>query len=185
MTNNEIVANNYDLIRLCCSHQCRKYDTPPEFLDDIVQEVCLILLEYDNEKLNKTVKENHLNSFVTGILVRQLYSTNSAIYRTYRRLRELSNDVTDDVEPADPKSKAKKEPPAENLPYYVEDYMPNDEDDDETLMLKSRIADLRPGERNIFLSFCENPNVSSMARTLKCPQALLTNYLNGVRNKLK
>lgn len=185
MTNSEIVAENYDLIKLCCSHQCRKYDTPMEFVDDITQEICLILLEYDNAKLSKIVEENHLNSFITGILVRQLYSTNSQIYRMYRKLRELSNEVTEDVEPAAPKIRHKKEAPAENLPYYVEDYMPNDEDDDETLYYKEVIAGLRPGERNIFLSYCENPNVSSMARSLKCPQALLNNYLNNVKNKFK
>lgn len=185
MTNNEIVTSNYDMIQLCCSHQVRKYDTPPEFLDDIVQDICMTLLEYDNAKLNKIVEENHLNAFVTGILVRQLYSTNSQTYRTYRRLRELSNEVTEDLEPAVSRVKMKKEVPAEQLPYYPEDYDIKDDDDEQMEKIKKSLTTLSPGERNIFLTYCENPNITSFARQLKCPAPLLRNYLNSVKNKIK
>lgn len=185
MTNNEIVANNIDLIKLCCSHQVRKYDTPQEFLDDIIQDTCITLLEYDNEKLNRIVEEDHLNAFITGILVRQLYSTNSQTYRIYRRLRELSNEVTEDVEPADPKSKAKKEPPAEKLPYYPEDFEIREDDTEEMVKIKQSISTLSPGERNIFLSYCENPNLTAFAKQLKVTPGLLRNYLNNVKNKIK
>lgn len=185
MTNNEIVANNIDLIKLCCSHQVRKYDTPPEFLDDIIQDTCITLLEYDNEKLNNIVKEDHLNAFITGILVRQLYSTNSQTYRIYRRLRELSNEVTEDVEPADPKSKAKKEAPAENLPYYPEDFEIREDDTEEMVKIKQSIATISPGERNIFLSYCEKPNLTAFAKQLKVTPGLLRNYLTNVKNKIK
>ena len=185
MTNNEIVANNIDLIKLCCSHQVRKYDTPPEFLDDIIQDTCITLLEYDNEKLNNIVKGDHLNAFITGILVRQLYSTNSQTYRIYRRLRELSNEVTEDVEPADPKSKAKKAPPAEKLPYYPEDFEIREDDTEEMVKIKQSISTLSPGERNIFLCYCENPNLTAFAKQLKVTPGLLRNYLNNVKNKIK
>lgn len=185
MTNNEIVTSNFEMIKLCCSHQVRKYDTPPEFLDDIVQDICMTLLEYDNAKLNKIVEENHLNAFVTGILVRQLYSTNSQTYRTYRRLRELSNEVTEDLEPAVSRVKMKKEAPAEQLPYYPEDYDIKDDDDEQMEKIKKSLTTLSPGERNIFLTYCENPNITSFARQLKCPAPLLRNYLNSVKNKIK
>lgn len=185
MTNSEIVAANWELINTCCSHQVRKYDCPREFLDDVVQETALTLLEYDNEKLNKIHDDKKLNAFVTGILVRQLYSTNSQFYRKYRKLRELMNEVTEDVEPAMPKIKSKREAPVEEMPYYPEDFMPNEDDDDETLEMKARIWALGPGERNIFLSYCETPNVSSLARAMKCPQALVNNYINNVKKKLK
>ena len=185
MTNNEIVSGNFELIKTCCSHQVNKYDTPPEFLDDVVQEVSLILLEYDNEKLNKIVEENHLNSFITGILVKQLYSTNSAFYRTYRRFRDNSNPVTEYDTPAEPKAKTKKQEPVENLPYYPEDYEFSEDDSDELTALKTSILELSPGERNIFLTYCEKPNVSSFARELKVSPQLLKNYLNPIKNKLK
>lgn len=185
MTNNEIVSSNYELIKTCCFHQAMKYDTPSEFLDDIVQEVSLILLEYDNEKLNKIVEENHLNAFISGILVKQLYSTNSAFYRTYRRFRENSNPVSENAEAAEPKSKVKKEKPAEKVPYYPEDYEVSEDDSDELAELKAAIMELSPGERNIFLTYCENPNLSSFARELKVSPQLLKNYLTPIKNKLK
>ena len=185
MSNNEIVTQNFELISTCVSHQMRKYDTPREFYDDIVQDVCMTLLEYDNNKLNKINDENHLNAFVSGILVRQLYSTNSQTYRTYRRLRELSNEVTEDLEPAVSKVKVKKEAPAEQLPYYPEDYDIKDDDTEEMEKIKKSLLTLSPGERNIFLTYCENPNITSFARQLKCPAPLLRNYLNSVKNKIK
>lgn len=185
LTNNQIVEQNFELIKLCCSHQVRKYDTPPEFLDDVVQELCVILLEYDNNKLNKIVEDGHLNAFITACLVRQLYSTNSQFYRTYRRLRELSNEVSEDVEPAAPKSKVKKEPPAEKLPYYPEDFEIREDDTEEMVKIKQSISTLSPGERNIFLSYCENPNLTAFAKQLKVTPGLLRNYLNNVKNKIK
>ena len=185
MTNSEIVRENMELIETCCSHQVRKYDCPKEFLSDVVQETALTLLEYDNAKLNKIVSDKKLNAFITGILLHQLYSTNSQFYRKYRKLRELANDVTEDVTPAQSRIKTKKETPAEQMPYYPEDFMPCEDDDDEMVALKVKIWKLSPGERNIFLSYCENPNVSSLARSMKCPQALLNNYLNNVKKKLK
>lgn len=185
MTNNEIVEKNFELIKTCVSHQMRKYDCPREFYDDAVNDMAVVLLNYDNDKLNKIVNEKHLNAFISGCLVKFFYSTNSQFYRTYRRLRELSNNVTEDVEPVQSKMNVKKEAPAENLPYYPEDFMPAEDDDDYLLKLKDKIMRLGPGERNIFLSYCETPNVSFMARKMKCPQALLNNYLNNVKNKLK
>lgn len=185
MTNNEIVEKNFELIKTCVSHQMRKYDCPREFYDDAVNDMAVVLLNYDNDKLNKIVNEKHLNAFISGCLVKFFYSTNSQFYRTYRRLRELSNNVTEDVEPVQSKMNVKKEAPAENLPYYPEDFMPTEDDDDDLLKLKDKIMRLGPGERNIFLSYCETPNVSFMARKMKCPQALLNNYLNNVKNKLK
>lgn len=185
LTNNEIVTSNFDLIRLCCFHQATKYDTPSEFLDDIVQEVSLILLEYDNEKLNKIVEENHLNAFITACLKRQLYSTNSAFYRTYRRFRENSNPVSENDNAAESKAKVKKEKPAEKVPYYPEDYEASEDDSDELAELKAAIMELSPGERNIFLTYCENPNISSFARELKVSPQLLKNYLAPIKTKLK
>lgn len=185
LTNNEIVEQNFDLVQTCVSHQMRKYDTPREFYDDAVQEMVLVLLNYDNEKLNKILEEKHLNAFITGCLVKFFYSTNSQFYRTYRRLRELSNEVTEDVQPAVSKVKQKKEAPAENLPYYPEDYDVTEEDSEEITRIKRSVATLGPGERNIFLTYCENPNLTNLAKQLKVPSGLLRNYLNNVKNKIK
>lgn len=87
--------NNYALIRTCCRFQVNKYSIPLDLHDDVLQLVCLVILEYDNDKLNKIVEENHLNAFVTGILVRQLYSRNSPFYREFRKFQNITSSIDD------------------------------------------------------------------------------------------
>lgn len=87
--------NNYALIRTCCRFQVNKYSIPLDLHNDVLQLVCLVILEYDNAKLNKIVEENHLNAFVTGILVRQLYSRNSPFYREFRKFQNITSSIDD------------------------------------------------------------------------------------------
>lgn len=87
--------NNYSLICTCCRFQVTKYSIPHELHNDVLQLVCLVILEYDNAKLNKIVEENHLNAFVTGILVRQLYSKNSPFYREFRKFQNITSSIDD------------------------------------------------------------------------------------------
>ena len=87
--------NNYALIRTCCRFQVNKYSIPLDLHNDVLQLVCLVILEYDNVKLNKIVEENHLNAFVTGILVRQLYSRNSPFYREFRKFQNITSSIDD------------------------------------------------------------------------------------------
>lgn len=84
MTNNEILIENYELLQQCVNYQAKRFGWL-KFKDDIIQDLCLIILNYDNEKLNKTHNENHMNCFMTGILVRQLNSRNSPAYKNYRK----------------------------------------------------------------------------------------------------
>lgn len=188
MTNNEIVKENFELIKLCVSHQMRIYGTPSDLYDDIVQDVCMILLEYDNEKLDKIQSENHMSAFITGILVRQLYSTNSAVYRTYRRLTDNSDDIAsawylDDTYTATPKCKEKKEKSED--PISVEDYNVTEDDSDFMVSVKESLDKLSIGELSIFLNYAETGNVSKLARQMKVPQALLSYYIGQVKNKIK
>ena len=87
--------NNYALIRTCCRFQVNKYSIPLDLHNDVLQLVCLVILEYDNAKLNKIVEENHLNAFVTGILTRQLYSRNSPFYREFRKFQKITSSIDD------------------------------------------------------------------------------------------
>lgn len=188
MTNNEIVSGNIDLIKLCVSHQMRIYSTPSDLYDDIVQDVCMILLEYDNEKLDKIQSENHMSAFITGILVRQLYSTNSAVYRTYRRLADNSDNLDsalhlDDTYTAAPKCKEKKEKSED--PISVEDYNVAEDDSDFMVSVKESLDKLSIGELSIFLNYAETGNVSKLARQMKVPTALLSYYIGQVKNKIK
>lgn len=188
MTNNEIVKDNFDLIKLCVSHQMRIYGTPGDLYDDIVQDLCMILLEYDNEKLNQIHSENHMSAFITGILVRQLYSTNSAVYRTYRRFTDNSDDISaawyiDNDYAALPRCKEKKE--KSDDPVSIEDYNVTDDDSDFMMSVKEALDKLSIGELSIFLNYAESGNISKLARQMKVPQALLAYYIGQVKNKIK
>ena len=68
----------------------KRYSTPLEFKQELFQTMSLIILEYDNKKLNNIVEQNHLNAFITGILRNQLYSRSSSFYRDNLRLKNNS-----------------------------------------------------------------------------------------------
>ena len=69
--------------------------------------------------------------------------------------------------------------------YYPEDFEIREDDTEEMVKIKQSIATLSPGERNIFLSYCENPNLTAFAKQLKVTPSLLRNYINNVKNKIK
>lgn len=89
LSNSEILLANLKLIDTCISFQASKYNLQ-QYIDDIKQEIYLIILEYPNDKLNAINTENHMNAFVTGILVKQLYSKTSSFYRRYRKFSEVA-----------------------------------------------------------------------------------------------
>lgn len=89
-TNNEILTDNLKLLEHCIHFQMKRYSTPLEFKQELFQTLALIILEYDNTKLNTIVEQNHLNAFITGILRNQLYSRSSSFYRDYLRLKNNS-----------------------------------------------------------------------------------------------
>ena len=76
MTNNEIVEHylNNRLIKTCVEVQGKRGHISDYTQDDILQELVLILLTYDNEKLNRIHNEKHMNAFITGILTNQIFS---------------------------------------------------------------------------------------------------------------
>lgn len=82
----EIISRNIDLINTCVDCQFAKYKDL-QFKEDMRSDLIIILNNYDNEKLNQIEEENHLNAFITGILIRQLWSNGSDFYKTYYRLQ--------------------------------------------------------------------------------------------------
>ena len=89
-SNNEILIDNLVLLGHCIHFQMKRYSTPLEFKQELFQTLSLIILEYDNTKLNAIVEQNHLNAFITGILRNQLYSRSSSFYRDNLRLKNNS-----------------------------------------------------------------------------------------------
>lgn len=64
----------------------------PKYFDDFVQEIYLILLEYDQEKLQAIYEKGDINFFLTRIIKNQWCSTTSPFYRKYRKYYEYADE---------------------------------------------------------------------------------------------
>lgn len=78
-------------------------------IDDLVQEVYVILLEYNRDKIIELYKKKQLKFFIIGILQRQYHSNTSPFYKKYKKYytlvdgnnvnkSEVNDDDVDDVE---------------------------------------------------------------------------------------
>lgn len=51
--------------------------------DDLVQEVYLILLEYDRDKIEQMIKNKQINFFISRIIMNQVFSCTSEFHKKY------------------------------------------------------------------------------------------------------
>ena len=58
-------------------------------LDDLVQEVALILLEYEQEKIEAMAQSGQLKFFITRVMMNQYFSKTSTYHYRYRRWLDL------------------------------------------------------------------------------------------------
>ena len=58
-------------------------------IDDLVQEVYIILLEYNRDKIIELYQKKQLKFFIIGILQRQYHSNTSPFYKKYKRYYTL------------------------------------------------------------------------------------------------
>lgn len=63
-------------------------------LKDLCQMVYLILLEYDESKLQDLWENHQMNFFLARIIINQFRSSNSPFHMTFRRFQERSVDIT-------------------------------------------------------------------------------------------
>lgn len=56
-----------------------------EYPDDLAQEIYLILLEYDKEKIEDIYNKNQINFFISRIITNQAFSKNSPFYLNYKK----------------------------------------------------------------------------------------------------
>lgn len=66
-----------------------------DYMDDFVQEIYLILLEYDQEKLGKMVESGQIKFFLTRIMLNQWQSKTSTFYYKYRKMYEHIDENVD------------------------------------------------------------------------------------------
>lgn len=86
-TNSEIFGECYELLKECMDYQflklCRLDPGKKQFKDDLLQDICVWLLTYDNDKLNDAYRKKHMNALITRIIQNQIYSTSSKFFRDY------------------------------------------------------------------------------------------------------
>jgi hypothetical protein len=61
---------------------------------DLVQMVYLILLEYDDAKLQDLWNNNQMSFFIARIIINQFRSHNSPYHTIFRKFQERSTDIT-------------------------------------------------------------------------------------------
>lgn len=61
----------------------------PKYADDLIQEIYLILLEYNREKIIELYNNKQLNFFITRIVKNQWMSNTSPFYKKYRKIHEI------------------------------------------------------------------------------------------------
>lgn len=98
LSNSEIVQIYLDnrLIKTCVECQFSKLKDR-QYEDDFFQDLVLILLEYDNEKLNNAHKNNHINALITRIIMNNIYSVTSKYYKNYIKFSSNSDEITKEV----------------------------------------------------------------------------------------
>lgn len=85
LTNHEILQHWLDngLLKRCIDCQFYKMGEQ-EYKEDFFNDICLIILEYDNDKLNDAFNK-HPNAWITRVIQNNIFSVNSAFYKTYRK----------------------------------------------------------------------------------------------------
>ena len=57
--------------------------------DDLLQEIYLVLLEYEEDKIIKLYNNNQLKFFIVRIIQNQYFSKNSPFYTKYKKYYKL------------------------------------------------------------------------------------------------
>lgn len=63
----------------------RNIKVTPDYYDDFVQETYVILLEYDNKKLNEIFEKKQIKYFIARICLNNWNSKTSPFYCKYKR----------------------------------------------------------------------------------------------------
>lgn len=94
-TNNKIVEEIYNtgLLR----ELCENIGVLPKDIEDFQQEIYLILLEYDTEKIKELYNKKQLKFFMVRIIQNQYHSKNSPFYMKYKRYSQSANELTTDI----------------------------------------------------------------------------------------
>lgn len=71
---------------------CKNLGVSPKYMDDLTQEIYLILLEYNQEKLQSIYDKGQFNFFLTRIIKNQYFSKTSPFFKKYRKYYDMVDD---------------------------------------------------------------------------------------------
>lgn len=100
MTNREIVDIYLEngLIQTCVDCQFANVRDGRQYKEDFFQDLILILLTYDNDKLNDAHNNNHFNALVSRIIINNIYSKTSPFYKDYKKFNDrIISEITDEI----------------------------------------------------------------------------------------
>lgn len=93
MSNTEIVeqlANDHIIEDICTNLRVTS-----NYYDDLVQEIYLIVMEYDNDKLNKILEKKQINFWLTRVIKNNWNSNTSPFWKQYRKFNSKQDDNAD------------------------------------------------------------------------------------------
>lgn len=61
------------------------YNVPSTYKDDLIQEIYLIILQYDSNTLKQLYDKKQLKYFIAKIITNQFFSKTSTFYKTYKK----------------------------------------------------------------------------------------------------
>ena len=80
----QIVNNQYGVIREIAINVLRT-NNDLHFLDDLVQEICIILLTQENESIMTIYEQGDFKFYVARIITNQVLSSSSPFHKKYRQ----------------------------------------------------------------------------------------------------
>lgn len=181
MTNKEIldIYVNNGLMKVCVD--CAFAKAPPrdkEFRDDFFQDLYITLLSYPNDHLNRIHSEGAMNSFLSAVIRRNLWSKTSPYYQKYKKFADrASSEITEYLEDTTPDDV--------DITAY-DDYEPNvDYDDDHTLHIKNAVGKLPYLDKKVFLQYCDlGGSYASLSRLYHCSKPTASKYIKKIRRKI-
>lgn len=61
------------------------YNIPDTYKDDLIQEIYLIILQYDTNTLQQLYEKKQLKYYIAKIITNQFFSKTSSFYKTYKK----------------------------------------------------------------------------------------------------
>lgn len=74
------------------------YNVNSKYKDDLIQHIYLILLEYDQSKLQTLIDNNQIRFFIARIIRNQWFSKTSTFYKLFKKY-DQHNEITTVEEP--------------------------------------------------------------------------------------